>query len=109
MDDFIFVGPKNSSACEAYLKMFERLTTMLNIPLNTKKTVNPSTCVAVHGYEVDTIAMEVRLPQDKVRKAHSEICAIVAQKKVTLRHIQSVIGFLNFACAVVKGVFVQND
>ena len=101
MDDFIFLGPAATSTCSTYLRIFEQLTSRLNIPLNSKKTVEPSTCVTVHGYEVDTLAMEIRLPQDKLDTAKSELLKLLSQKKATLHDIQSITGFLNFTCAVI--------
>ena len=61
----------------------------------------PLTLDAVHRYKVDTKAMEVRLPQDKLDKAQSEIRSLAPRKKDTLHDIHPVISCLNFACAVV--------
>lgn len=101
MDDFIFLGPSSSDNCATYLRIFETLTSALNIPLNRKKTVPPTTCVTVHGYEVDTIAMQIRLPPDKLETAKVELSKLLVCKKATLHDIQSIVGFLNFTCAVI--------
>ena len=45
--------------------------------------------------------MEVRLPQDKLIKIKSLLQEFLRRKKVTLHELQSLIGVLNFACAVV--------
>ena len=60
-----------------------------------------STCVIVHGIEVDTLQMQARLPQDKLEAAITLVRAFSRRRKVTLRELQSLIGTLNFACKVV--------
>ena len=101
LDDFIFVSPSATTECQAYLSMFINLAAALNIPLNMAKTVQPSTTVIVHGYEMDTIKMQIRLPDDKITKARTELENLLHNKKATLQKMQSVIGFLNFTCAVI--------
>ena len=103
LDDFIFVGPKASHICGSSLTMFKKLAEMLNIPLNHNKTVYPTTVAVVHGYEVDTLKMEIRLPSDKVVKAIGMLKSMLGNKKTTrLVDMQSLLGFLNFACAVIQ-------
>ena len=53
------------------------------------------------GYEIDTIKKEVRLPLDKVQKCKAEINSLIIKDKTTLKELQSIIGLLNFACAVI--------
>ena len=53
------------------------------------------------GYEFDSILSEVHLPQDKLDKCTEAISSMLEGSKTTLRKLQSVIGLLNFACAVV--------
>ena len=53
------------------------------------------------GYEIDSILTEVRLPQDKLDKRTEAISSLLEGSKTTLLKLQSVIGLLTFACAVV--------
>jgi len=53
------------------------------------------------GIEIDSVTMEARLPPDKIHKAIEMLTACQAKSKITLKELQSLIGFLNFACAVV--------
>jgi hypothetical protein len=100
LDDFIFLSP-SEQVCQHYLQQFFSLAELLSIPVNHKKTVMPSTCVIVHGIEVDTVSMQARLPQDKLEAAVNLVRAYRRRRKVTLRELQSVIGTLAFACKVV--------
>ena len=48
---------------------FRNLAARLNLPLKQSKFVLPTTCANVCGIEIDTISMEIRLPQEKIDKA----------------------------------------
>ena len=54
----------------------------IGIPIKVDKTVYPTTTLTFLGLEIDTFTKK--------------------RKKVTLKELQSLIGLLNFACAVVK-------
>ena len=40
----------------------------LGVPLATHKSVGPTTCLTFLGIEIDTLAMELRLPRDKLNR-----------------------------------------
>jgi hypothetical protein len=82
--------------------MFLKLASELNIPINVKKTVLPTTSPTVHGIEFDTQLMQIRLPEEKLTKIRHQLKTIVSQKSVSLQNLQSIIGLLNFACLVVS-------
>ena len=100
LDDFIFLSPSRS-LCNLYLQQFFAMAEFLSIPVKRCKTVLPSTCVVVHGIEVDTLQMQARLPRDKLEAAIKLVQSFRRRKKVTLRELQSLIGTLNFACKVI--------
>ena len=102
LDDFIFISSKLSSECSLALKRFIELCEELNIPLNHDKTVQPTTCAILHGIEVCTETMTARLPEDKLVKAKDLVHNLCFQKKCTLKEMQEALGFLNFACRVIK-------
>jgi hypothetical protein len=54
------------------------------------------------GIEFDTVAMELRLPCEKLTELKQRIKLLLGCKNTTLRKIQSIIGLLNFACQVVE-------
>ena len=59
IDDFLFVGPANSSQC-FHLHLCQRL----GFPIKDSKTVLPSKVIIIYGIEVDSEKkMECRLPQ----------------------------------------------
>ena len=100
LDDFILLA-HSESVCASYLDSFMLLADYVGIPVKLSKTVLPSTCLTVHGIEVDTVLMEARLPQDKLDQARDLVKKFSRRKKVTLRELQSLIGTLSFACKVI--------
>jgi hypothetical protein len=102
LDDFIFFGPPQSKRCKVFLEAFLALADSLSIPIREEKTVQPSTCVTLHGIEVDTVTMSIRLPQEKLADLETKLEAMSRRKKTTLKDLQSLLGSLNFACRVIS-------
>jgi len=100
LDDFLFIN-SSFSFCQGDLQRFQKMCTLLGVPLAPEKTVGPSTCLPFVGIELDTIQSEARLPPDKIEKCQEQISSMLNSSKATLRSFQSVIGLLNFACQVV--------
>jgi len=65
LDDFMFVDA-TYELCNKQLEIFLSLAQWLNIPIKTAKPYRPSQVMVVHGIEVDAIAMEMRLPREKL-------------------------------------------
>lgn len=101
LDDFLFLGPKNSSICALSLQQFISLCEALGVPIKDEKTEGPSSVLTFLGIELDTVMMEARLPVEKVVKVRNLLSSIKKRKKVTLRELQSLLGLLNFCCQVV--------
>ena len=99
IDDIITIGPPQSGECAKNRHIILTLGETLGLPLH--KCEGPTCCLTFLGIVVDTEAMELRLPQDKL----TNLCSLVEQwlsRKVCTRHqLESLIGHLNHACKVV--------
>ncbi len=74
------------------------------MPISEEKTVRPTTVLVFLGLEIDSIAMQVRIPIEKVNEIVQLIHTFLSKKSVTLREMQSLLGSLNFMCrAIVPG------
>lgn len=100
LDDFLFVAP-SLSLCQQQLDIFLQFCHYVGIPIAPEKTVGACTTLTFAGIELDTILQEARLPLDKLDKGRALISHFLTRKKVTLKELQSLNGFLNFACSVV--------
>jgi hypothetical protein len=101
LDDFLFVGKPHSTECYDALLAFYTLATEINLPIKKEKTVLPTTTLTFLGLELDTVRFEVRLPEDKLISLRNRINHFKKKRTATLLELQSLIGLLNFACAVV--------
>ena len=101
IDDFFFIGPPHSQKCMHDLLNFQILCNNLGIPIKKSKTVIPTTTLTIYGIEVDSIAMESRLPNDKLDRLRELLATMAKRKKASLKELQSLIGLLNFACCVI--------
>ena len=101
LDKFLIIAPSYES-CSQQQDLFLRLCSYLGIPMALQKIVGPSTTLSFAGIALDSISMVARLPHVKIQKCTTLISQFLRRKKVTLTELQSLIGLLNFACAVVK-------
>ena len=100
LDDFLLLA-HTATKCQRDLTAFINLCHNLAVPLAHSKTVGPSSSITFLGITLDAVRMEARLPEDKLVKARSLLLAFLNKSKVTLRELQMLVGFLNFACSVV--------
>ena len=100
LDDFLLVAPSYDS-CTKQLDRFLQFCSAIGLPMAPEKTCGPSSTLSFAGIELDTIALEARLPQEKLHKCIELITTFGRRKKITLKEIQSLIGpyvFCSQAC-----------
>ena len=68
LDDFITVGPPASEVCAANLNIIEEVCKHTGMPLEAGKREGPATTIQFLGMELDTDAMVIRLPKDKLEQ-----------------------------------------
>ena len=100
LDDFFMVNA-DKDACQSDLNRFLHVCDMINVPMAREKTLGPETVMTFMGYEIDSEKMEVRLPADKIAKCIQSIENLLERSRCTLKELQSLIGLLNFTCAVI--------
>ena len=105
LDDFCGCNcshDKAKSILDKTLNAFDEL----GVPVADDKVEGPTTIIKFLGLEVNTEEMLIKLPMDKLLDLRSCIDEILKMesKKIKLKHLQSLIGKLNFACrAIVPG------
>jgi hypothetical protein len=98
LDDFLGVGP--TSAAPEFSHKFERTCNRLGLRIKESKSITGTTA-DFGGIELDTLAMEARLPSAKLLKATELVEHALKKGKLNLQELQSLIGFLSFCCKVV--------
>ena len=98
LDDFLFGAEADSPKCQFILQTFRDICKLWGVPVAKDKTVEPTEILTFLGIEFETLAMELRLPNEKLVELKHTLELFVQSKKVTLRQLQSLMGLLNFAC-----------
>ena len=76
--------------------------TQMGLPVQPDKDEGPASTLSFLGIELDSVAMEIRLPPEKLTHLQEEIAAWRACKKCKKRELLSLIGLLSHACKVVQ-------
>ena len=101
LDDFFFCNV-TAPSCQADMDTLKSTFSELGVPLAPDKVVGPVTQLTYLGIEIDSHALCVRLPSDKLFQLQFLLQSWCSRKKCTKRDLLSLIGSLSFACKVVK-------
>jgi len=97
IDDFLTMGPHDSSVCANNLQKIKDTCSKQGIPLALEKIERPSQCLTFLGITLDTQLMQARLPNDKLSQMCSDVAAWLTRKNATKRQILSLVGLLQHA------------
>ena len=100
IDDFLFIA-LTFKKCDNLLKAFTQLCEDIGVPLAPDKTTVPDTTVVFLGILLNSIMQTASLPTEKIVSYVADIEAYLLSKKVKQKELQSIVGKLNFAAAVV--------
>ena len=107
LDDFLLFAP-TYELCLAYRDFFIKLCTFIGVPLAPHKITLPAKDTTFLGIVIDTQKMEARLPKEKITKYVLNIQELKDRQYLSLKQLQSIIGQLSFATAVLPGrVFLR--
>ena len=101
LDDYFTLGPPNSDLCATRLRAINESAAEIGIPLSPEKCVGPTTCLTFLGIELDSVNMTARLPADKLAELICMLDDWSAKRWCRLKELQSLVGKLSHACAVV--------
>ena len=102
LDDFITCGAPSTDECQFNLDTLIELFRRLDLPLALEKSEGPATCIVFLGILIDTIAGELRLPVEKLRKLKASLAGWIRRKRCTKRELLSITGQLQNAARMVK-------
>ena len=102
LDDFIVIGPPHSPECAGALATIDWACSQLGVPIAEHKRDGPTTCLTFLGIEVDTVASQLRLPQEKLLRLRSQLDDWGDRKVCQRRELESLVGILHHACRVVR-------
>ena len=74
----------------------------LGIPVAAHKCTDPTTCLVFLGIQIDTIKVQISLPQEKLERLKGLFQEWKTKKCCTRRELESLIGHLQHAAKVVR-------
>ncbi|KAJ5894645.1 hypothetical protein N7495_006336 [Penicillium taxi] len=103
LDDFIAITQPSSASDPTgpFDEIYNNVTNYLRIPCNTEKD-QQGTCVTVLGIQIDSVAMEARLPPEKLCRATLDAAATLNATSLSLKQTERLIGLLAFCSRVVR-------
>ena len=78
------------------------LLVALRVPIEESKLEGPTSCLTFLGIEVDTICLQLHLPQEKLVNLKELLSYNVLCKSMTKKDLQKLAGLLQFATKVVR-------
>ena len=96
------VGGTEYTACAVQLQIVLHTFEELGLLVATNKLEGPTQQLTFLGFELDSTAMEVRLPQAKVRELQSKIRDWEHKESCLKKEMESLVGKLSHACKVVR-------
>ena len=102
IDDFITLGSPDSTECEENASTMHVACARVGLPVEPEKDEGPATTISFVGIELDSVAMEIRLPQEKLKRLNDELSAWRGKKACKKRELLSLIGLLSHACKAVR-------
>ena len=102
VDDFITVGSPGSGKCGTYMDIMHRVCEDAAMPIEPEKDEGPATTISFLGLELDSVAGEIRLPQEKLQKLRAMLGRWRGRKACKKRELLSLIGLLTHAGRAVR-------
>ena len=103
LDDFLPIFPPSTSFVLANqaIDWIQALGNQLGLCFQDEKTLRPSTQVEFLGLDLDTIAMEARLPDDKLLYLRDTLLEWLDRRSCSLLDLQQLVGYLQFCSQVI--------
>ena len=101
LDDFLLLGHLNSEECAAALSTTLSTCRELGVPLAADKVKGPASVLTFLSIELNTMAISLALPHDKLAALREILRRVQGAKCVhNLHQLQFLIGHLNHLCQV---------
>ena len=102
LDDFLTLGKPGSNECQLNLTSMLATCNSTGLPVEVDKCQGPVSCILFLGMELDSVALEIRLPGDKLANLKSLLHSWRGRKACRKRELLSLIGSLSHACKAVR-------
>ena len=101
LDDYFTLGAAGTDLCAKRFTAIHQAARLVGIPLSPEKCEGPTIRMVFLGIELDSIEMSARLPADKLADLIALLREWGDKKSCRLKELQSLLGKLNHAWAVI--------
>lgn len=102
LDDLVCVSETFEKGVSDQLFLIDHLR-RLGFYISWEKVQSPSRVCKYLGIEIDTINMELRLPEERLIKLRKELLFWRGKKKATHKQLQTLVGHLSHCSRIVQG------
>ena len=102
LDDFLFFGRPGSSEAIVVHERIHQTCYRLGVPIAEHKTEGPATTITFLWILIDTVAMQLRLPQDKLTRLRELLHGWINTRNPSRRQLESFVGHLSHASLVIS-------
>lgn len=95
LDDFLILG-NSFKACQMALLELLQLLRELGFQINYNKIDGPAQEMTFLGLVLNSVTMTIRIPNTKLQEIHGLLQKTLNSRKITKRHIQHIVGKLNW-------------
>ncbi len=106
IDDFITLGVADSTECEHNATIMHEACARVGLAVAPEKDEGPTTALSFVGIELDSMVMEIRLPQEKLKRQKKALLDWRGRKSGKKRELLSLIGLLSHACKAVRALTI---
>ena len=102
LDDYIILGGPGLEKCGTDLRTLIELCHCLGVPLADEKIEGPATELEILGIKIDSVAMQLSLPEHKMQELKALLRDWQGRKPATKKEMQLLAGKLQNAAKVVR-------
>ena len=102
LDDFIVVASTFEECLRGQSHVISLLR-FLGFHVSYEKVTPPSRCTVFHGIEIDSVKMELRLPESKLSKLRDLLQIYLGREKISKHDLESLGGLLSHCAHMVRG------
>ena len=102
IDDFVTMGKAGTRECADNIRIMHETYEETGVPVEEEKSDGPTSKLQFLGIELNTIAMELRLPPEKLANLLKLLQDWRGKKSCTKRDLLSIIGSLSHAAKVIR-------
>ena len=102
LDDYIMMGRAESEECNVNTATLVATCNRLSVPIAPDKCEGPTTMPMHLGIEVDMVQMQLRLPEEKLKRVRATMAEWLGHKAGQLCELESLVGLLQHAARVLQ-------